>query len=316
MKQKILTVTLNPSIDKTITLENINLNQLNRAIDTRVDPGGKGINVARVLQNLGIEVLATGLIAGDIGKKLLKALDNRGIANDFYTIQGETRTNLKLLDLSNHKITEINEPGVLISENDLNGFRKKYKSLLKQAEIIVLSGSLPPGIPVSFYQECIEIGKKNNKKVILDADGQVFIEGLKAIPFAIKPNLQELEVVAGKQIKNKGQIIEEIKKFISQGIELVIVSMGPEGAIIGNKHQILSVDTWNIDVKGATGAGDSMVAALIYSLQNQYSLPELAKMSVAAGTITASKVGTQICTLNEVIDSIENVKVHQVQIEK
>ena len=311
MKQKILTVTLNPSIDKTISLEKIILNQLNRAIDTRVDPGGKGINVARVLKNLDVEVIATGLIAGDIGKKLIKSLNDQGIENDFYEIEGETRTNLKILDLSNHKITEINEPGFLVTEKDLNGFRKKYKTLLKHAEIVVLSGSLPPGIPINFYHECIQIAKTDGKKVILDADGQVFIEGLNAIPFAIKPNLQELEVVSGRKLENIDQITQEIKKFTKQGIQLVIVSMGPEGAIIANNNHIIKADTWNIDVKGATGSGDSMVAAMIYSLQKHQSLNELAKMSVSAGTITASKVGTQICTLDEVLESIEFVKIHQ-----
>ncbi len=311
MKQKILTVTLNPSIDKTITLEKLLPYQLNRAISTRQDPGGKGINVARVLKNLNMEVLATGLIAGELGKNLLNTLNNTGISNDFYCITGETRTNLKIQDSSNNnKITEINEPGFFVSQIDLDGFRKKYRDLVQQSQIVVLSGSIPPGVPTNFYEECIEVAHHYGKHAILDADGQAFIEGLKAIPFAIKPNLQELEVVAGHKLNSTDQIVQQVKEFLAQGIQIVIVSMGADGAIIGYKNDILKVDAWDIDVKVATGSGDSMVAALIYSIQKGQSLQEIAKMSVAAGTVTASKVGTQICTLDEVLQSKDKVTIH------
>ena len=314
MKDKVLTVTLNPSIDKTVLVEKLKPFKLNRILDTRLDPGGKGINVARVLKNFGVEILATGLIAGENGKKLLIDLDQTGIPVDFYKTSGETRTNLKILDNSNHKITELNERGFFVSEKDLNGFREKYKALLKQAEIVVLSGSLPPGVPKEFYKECIQLAQKNGKKAILDADGKAFIEGVKAAPFAIKPNLQELELITGKKINNVNEIAKEVKLFLEKGIDTVIVSMGPDGAIIGNRDEIYKADTWNIAVEGATGSGDSMVAALAYSLLKNDSLIDIAKMSIAAGTITASKAGTQICTRDEVLQSLDYVDTHKLSV--
>jgi 1-phosphofructokinase len=312
LKGKVLTVTLNPSIDKTILVEKLKPYELNRIVDSRVDPGGKGINVARVLKNFGVDVLATGLIAGDNGKKLLNELDRSGISADFFGIDGETRTNIKVLDLSNQKTTEINEKGFFVTEKDLNGFRTKYKALIQHTDIVVLSGSLPPGVPYEFYKECIQLAKTNEKKVILDADGEAFVEGVQAAPFAIKPNLQELELIIGKKLNNVDEIVAAVKLFLKKGIDIVIVSMGSDGALIGDSDEIYKADTWNVAVKGATGSGDSMVAALAYSIFKNDSLLDIAKMTTAAGTITASKAGTQICELDEVLNSLDCVHIHRI----
>ena len=312
MKEKIFTVTLNPSIDKTISVEKLTPYELNRTISTRLDPGGKGINVARALKNFGVDVLATGLIAGTNGKKLLNNLLEAGITVDFHNIEGETRTNLKILDQSNQEITEINEQGFFVSEKELDGFRKKYKTLLKKTDIVILSGSIPPGVPKDFYFECIQLAKQKGKKVILDADGDAFVEGVQASPFAIKPNLHELELVLGKQLSDTKEIVEAVRLFLDKGIDIVIVSMGAEGAVIGSSTEIYKADTWDIAVQGATGSGDSMVAALAYSLLNDFSLVDMARLTIAAGTITASKAGTQLCTLDEVEKSLDCVHLHKI----
>jgi 1-phosphofructokinase len=312
MKEKIITVTLNPSIDKTILVEKLNPYELNRSINTRLDPGGKGINVARALKNFGVDVLATGLIAGSNGKKLLNELNQAGVSVDFYSIEGETRTNIKILDQSNQEVTEINEPGFFVSESDLNGFRKKFKALLKKTDIVILSGSLPPGVPSTFYFECVQLAKESGKKVVLDADGDAFVEGVQASPFAIKPNLQELGLVMDKKLSDLHEIVEAVRLFLDKGIEIVIVSMGSDGAVIGKEQEIYKVDAWDIAVQGATGSGDSMVAALAYSLLKNNSLVDIAKLTTAAGTITASKAGTQVCTLDEVEKSLNCVELRRI----
>ena len=313
MKEKIITVTLNPSIDKTVFVEKLNPNELNRAEQTRLDPGGKGVNVARALKNFGVDILATGLIAGESGRRLLDYLSRGGVSVDFYEIDGDTRTNLKILDQSNQKITEINEKGFFVSEQDLNGFRNKFIALLEFTDIVVLSGSLPPGVPQNFYYECIQLAKRKGKKVILDADGEAFVAGVQAAPFAIKPNLPELELVIGKKLSTINEIVKAVMYFLDKGIDIVIVSMGADGAVIGNHDEIYKADTWDISVKGATGSGDSMVAALAYSLLHNYPLTDVAKMTIAAGTITASKVGTQVCTLDEVVESLDYVQLHKIR---
>ena len=312
LKGKVLTVTLNPSIDKTILVEKLKPYELNRVVDSRVDPGGKGINVARVLNNFGVDVLATGLIAGDNGIKLLNFMNRAGISADFFRIDGETRTNIKVLDISNQKTTEINEKGFLVSEKELDGFRRKYRALLKHTDIVVLSGSLPPGIPYEFYEESIQLAKKCGKRVILDADGEAFRAGVRAAPFAIKPNLRELEMILGKKVNSLNESVNAVKPFLETGIEIVIVSAGPDGAVIANRNEIYKADTWNIEVKGATGSGDSMVAALAYSIFKNDSLLDIAKMTTAAGTVTASKAGTQICALDEVLNSLDYVHIHKI----
>jgi 1-phosphofructokinase len=312
MKDKVITITLNPSIDKTITVEKLTPYGLNRAISTRMDPGGKGINVARVLKNFGVDVMVSGLIAGDQGKLLKNYLKKSEIYTDFMETSGETRTNLKIIDESVNKTTEINESGFYVSHDDLMTFKRKFQSLLKDASIVVISGSVPPGVPSDFYAECISIAKTEGVKTLLDADGDTLTEGLKAVPYAIKPNIHELELLGGCTFSNIKDIVNAVQKLIEEGIEIAIVSMGPDGAIVANQHDVYKVDSWDVKVKSAVGAGDSMVGALAYSIVRNDSLFDIAKITTAAGTITATKAGTEICTLNEVLSSIKNVVVTKI----
>lgn len=311
MQGKVITVTLNPSIDKTIAVERLIPYGLNRVISTRLDPGGKGINVAKVLKNFDVDVTVCGMIAGSQGELLKNFLKSSGIKADFLQIQGETRTNLKIFDECINKMTEINETGFNVTSEVLNSFRQKFKQSIQGAKIVVLSGSLPPGIPENFYAECIEIAKAEGIKTVLDADATALAEGVKAIPYAIKPNIHELELLSGHPFADRNEILDAVKKLIKTGIEIVIVSMGPDGAIVANRDEAYKVDSWEVAVKSATGAGDSMVGSLVYSILRNDSLYDIAKITTAAGTITASKEGTQICTQNEVLQSLENVTVNK-----
>lgn len=307
--KKIAVIALNPSIDKTIAIEKFNPYGLNRVKDSRLDPGGKGINVARVLKNFGSDLMVSGLIAGENGKRLLQFLKNADIDSDFLQIEGETRTNIKIFDEATNKITEINESGCFIDKAVQKNFIQKFSELLKSVGIVVLSGSLPPGVPADFYAQCIEIAKSQAVKVLLDADGEALQKGIEAIPFAIKPNIHELEVLIGRHCKNNRDIADAAAELIQKGIEIVIVSMGPEGALVADRTDIYKVDSWDIPIKGTVGAGDSMVAALAYSIVKGSSLFDIAKITTAAGTITASKPGTEICAFEEVLNSLDNVTV-------
>lgn len=312
MGGKVVAVTLNPSIDKTISIEKLNPYGLNRVLSSRLDPGGKGINVARVLNNFGADVTVSGLIAGEQGKLLMGFLDEAGINYDFMKINGETRTNLKIIDKSVNKTTEVNETGFFVSEEVLENFKMKFKGILEQTSIVVLSGSLPPGIPSTFYSDCIKLAKSKGVKTLLDADGDALLEGLKAVPYAIKPNIHELELLFGSKFNSKMDVVNAIQKLIQRGTEIVIVSMGPDGAIVADKNEVYKVDSWDIEVKSPIGAGDSMVGSLAYSLLRNDTLFDIAKITTAAGTITASKAGTEICTLKEVLSSLENVTVTKI----
>ncbi len=312
MSGKVVTVTCNPSIDKTITVEKFLPYGLNRVLQTRLDPGGKGINVAKVLKNFGVDVSATGFIAGRQGKLLSDFLFKSGINSEFQEIPGETRTNIKLVDLSVNKTTEINESGCFVEKYALARFQEKFGHLMTQASIVVLSGSLPPGVPTDFYAQCIRVAKENNVKTILDADGESLINGMEEFPFAVKPNIQELEAFCGCRLNGTGDIVSAARELISRGVEIVIVSMGPDGAVVVDKDAAYKTDTWNVRVQSTVGAGDSMVGALAFSILKSDSLYDIAKLTTAAGTVTASKAGTEICTLGEVLDSLLNVNVTKI----
>lgn len=309
MQQDVITVTLNPCIDKTIAIEKLVPYGLNRVVNSRSDPGGKGINVARVLKNFGVGVTVTGLIAGSQGTILKGALKQAQITEDFLEISGETRTNLKIFDESVNKTTEINETGFQVSSQMLTEFQKKFDGLLQKTSMVVLSGSLPPGVPKNFYADCISMAKARGVKALLDADGEALAAGMRAIPYAVKPNKHELEALTGRSFKNREEIVKAAMELIRTGIEVVIISLGANGAVVVNSEDAYLVDSWDIKVKSATAAGDSMVASLAYSILNQGSLFDIAKITTAAGTITASKPGTEICTFDEVQQSLEKVTV-------
>jgi len=309
MSKKVITVTMNPSADKTILLSKLVPYGLNRAKSTRLDPGGKGINVGRVLKSFGVDVTVTGMIAGRQGDALIEQLAAGGIDSDFVKVDGETRTNLKIIDESTNQVTEINEPGFCVSQESATEFLAKLEALSAQAEIVVLSGSLPPGISVDFYAQCTRIAKKQGAKVLLDAEGAILFEGIQAVPFAVKPNRQELGTLFHEDLSSNRQVAEAAKKLIDKGIEIAIASMGPDGAIFVNKNEIYKADSWNISVKSTVGAGDAMVGALAYSILRQDSLHEIARLATAAGTITVSKTGTQFCSFEEVLASAGKVNV-------
>ncbi len=309
MDNRVIAVAMNPSIDKTIVVDKLIPYGLNRARSTRIDLGGKGINVGRILHSFGVNVTITGMMAGRDGEVLLEQLRASGIDFEFLTVEGETRTNYKIIDESVNKVTEINEQGFLTTLENVHLFFERLERLTENAEILVLSGSLPPGVPVDFYANCTEIAKKRGVKVLLDADGVALTEGLKALPYAVKPNLKELGAVFHEQFSNYRQVGEATKKLIDQGIEIVIASMGPDGAVYATENEMYKADSWNIPVKSTVGAGDAMVATLAYCILKRDSLREIARLTTAASTITVSKIGTQFCSYQEVLESAGKVNV-------
>ena len=309
MDKKILTVTLNPCIDKTIIVDGFVYGGLNRAKSIRVDIGGKGINVSKVLHNYGASVLACGMIAGKQGVDVIDYLDNRNILHSFTTTEGELRTNYKIVDSNSRITTEINEPGFHPSPKDVETCIKNIVSMLPSAEIMVLSGSVPAGVDVDVYKRLIEIAKDYDVKVILDADGERLKLGIKALPYAIKPNLFEFEQLVEMKLDSYDKIISAAKKYIDQGIHIVIISMGADGAILVSDREAYLATPFAIDCKSTVGAGDSMVAAMAYCLQQGYDMETMARFAVASGSITASKEGTEVCTLAEVQKALYLIKI-------
>lgn len=300
MEPKIITVTMNPAIDKTIVIDAFQVGQLNRIKSTREDPGGKGINVSKAIATYGIRQVALGLLAGYNGKKLLNMLNQYHFQHDFTFVSGETRTNLKVLDITTRSITELNETGYLVQADDLNDFYIKLEKYLLKSEIMILSGSLPLSIPDYFYSTCIQMATRFNTRVILDADGAALREGIQAGPFAIKPNIYELERFTGKVLDTWDKIRIETVHLEKLGIKLIVISMGDQGAVFHYQGKTWHALPLPVEVKSTVGAGDAMVAALAYCIYKNLSAEDTVKISTAAGCLTAAKEGTEMAEWSEI----------------
>lgn len=309
MKDCVLTVTLNPALDKTVSLDSFEVGGLNRVKELRVDPGGKGINVAKVLQHFAEPVIATGLAGGHSGSQLLGHLDELNINQKFIEVSSETRTNLKIVDLEKKLTTEINEKGAEVTEEETQSFLEIFDRCLDQATVLVLGGSLSPGLPRDIYKALIELAAKKNVKTILDADGEALIHGLKAHPFAIKPNIHELEQLLQRKLESDEAIVDAARELMKEGIEWVVVSMGGDGSIFINSDEVVRARPFPITPQSTVGAGDSMVAAISSCILHGRSLEETARWATAAGSITASKPGTEVCSLDEVVAHLNEVQI-------
>jgi len=310
-EKMILTLTLNPAVDKTITISGFTINEVNRVEDVRLDPGGKGINVSKTIKALGHESTALGLLAGEAGRYIESALSQLNIAHQFMMIQGETRTNTKIVDPLRNTNTDINEKGPAIDQKTLDQKKKLIYSILKPGDILVLSGSVPQGVPESIYQELIDWANNNDVKVILDADGPLLREGIKAKPYMVKPNLRELERLFQVPVNSVATAIPLGRRLIQQGISHVIISLGGDGALLIDTEKVLYATGLVVDVISTVGAGDAMVAALAVALDQGKTLEEAARLAVATSAASVMTGGTQPGNLETIKDLQAYVQVKE-----
>ena len=289
----IITVTLNPALDKTIEIDEFKIGSVNRIVSTRVDAGGKGINVSKVIKELQQESLALGFLGGSSGNHIKSYLDDLNINNDFILVKGETRTNIKIIDRVNNKHTDINENGPSLVLEDITRIKEKIMKYCKQDSLVVLSGSVPSEVQGDIYSEIIKDIKSKGGKVILDADGELLIAGIKAGPYMVKPNIEELEKAFGISIDNQAEVIEVAKKILAYGVKYVVISQGSEGSIFVSNDEVAKVPGIKVEVKSTVGAGDSMVAALAIAVEQDYSFEEAIKLACATSTANVMTEGTQ-----------------------
>ena len=212
----IYTVTLNPALDKTVEIPNLTIDGVNRISSMRTDPGGKGINVSKVIQKLGGTSIATGILGGETGHSIEGALKEAGLNSFFHYVEGETRTNLKIIDTVSHTNTDINEPGVTVSEEILSKLLSDLSDRIQEGDIVVLSGSIPKGAPENTYYVWTKACRKLGAKVILDADGELFRDGIQASPYLIKPNHHELSAFAGKELITPTEIAQAARSLMKE----------------------------------------------------------------------------------------------------
>ncbi len=273
----ILTVTFNPAIDKTAEVDELIPGGLNRLRNVMQDAGGKGINVSKTIYALQGKSVATGFLAGSAGEYIRKVLNGLAIDNDFVWVEGMTRTNLKVLD-HEMELTELNEAGPVITETEIKQLKDKILSLLHPNDFVVLSGNVSAQVRKDIYRELIELVKQQGARVILDADGELFAQGIQAKPYVIKPNKYELATYFGvSQDCSNEEMISLAKTLLNEECRLVVVSMGKQGSIFLSHEGIYQAEALHIQAHSSVGAGDAMVAAIAYALEQDTPLGTAAR---------------------------------------
>ena len=310
----IYTVTLNPALDKTVEIPSFAADSVNRITTMRTDPGGKGINVSKVISKLGGQSIATGILGGDTGLAIQSALKTMGLKTSFRFTEGETRTNLKVIDPVNHTNTDINEPGVTVSEEILNGLLAQLTAGLEKGDIVVLSGSLPKGSPRDTYYTWTGACKKAGAKVILDADGELLEAGLKASPSLIKPNNHELSQLLGETLATPEELNKAARRLMEEhGIAKVVVSMGGKGALYVTQDETIYAEGLKVPVGSTVGAGDSVVAALAVAEESGMGLEETVRLSTATGGANVMCSGTQAAEYEVIQELLPKVVFQKIQ---
>ncbi len=307
----ISTVTLNVSIDKAYKIKgSVESGKVIRVLECNNTAGGKGLNVSRVISICGEEILATGFVGGHSGALVEELLEKDNIKNQFTHVKSETRNCINILD-ENNVSTEFLEKGFPVSENELKKFIDDFDKIIDNSNIITISGSVPQGVPTDIYYKLIKMIKSKNKKVILDASGELLKEGIKALPTMIKPNSEEMENLLGISINNRDEVINSAIKLYESGIELVVVSLGKDGALLVCKDGIYHGKPPKIDVINTVGCGDSMVAAFAVAMERGYSNMESLKYAVSISAANAMTFSTGNINLEDVDNIFENVTIEK-----
>lgn len=289
----IVTVTINPAIDKTAEIGAIHPRALNRLTKVEKDVGGKGINVSKAIAALGGSSVACGFLAGSTGRLIEELLRERGITPDFIRVSGETRTNLKLVEPGGY-LTEINEQGPTVTEGELEALRNKLVSCASPETVFVLAGSRCPGVPEDIYRQLILAVKEKGSRVFLDADGPLFAKALEACPDVVKPNSFELAQYFGLEGEpSREEIVALGRRLVEKGVKLVCVSMGGEGACFFTEEGAWYAPSLPVEVRSTVGAGDTMAAALCYGLDQGMALEDCLRLALAASAGAVTTAGTK-----------------------
>lgn len=289
----IYTVTLNPAIDKTVEIPGFTAGKVNRVQSIRIDPGGKGINVAKCLANLGQKSVSAMLLGGNSGNTIQELLTRQGLETLVVPVSGETRTNLKIIDSTGHTNTDINEPGPAVAESTLTRLRDEIGSRIRPGDTVILSGSLPKGADAATYRQWCGYFQSLGAQIYLDADGEAMAQGIQAVPYLIKPNDEELSRLLGKPMDSLDALLQAGRTLLDSGIREVVISLGSKGALFLNGEGASLAEALTVPVRSTVGAGDSMVAAMAYGKENGLPRQQQLRLAVAMGAASVMCDGTQ-----------------------
>jgi 1-phosphofructokinase family hexose kinase len=301
------TLTLNPAVDLELQVESFDLNSVSRAVASRFDAGGKGFNVSRMLAHLNVENTALGFVGGHNGARLQAELNRQGVETSFCQIAGETRTNVSLVRAGSSDHYKVNEAGPTISPLELADLFEQVDRVAEPGDWWVLAGSVPPGVQSSVYADLIRLLQTKGAKVMLDGSGDALKLGCKAQPDLIKPNLEEAVELLGLPDDHGLELKEVCEQLIQLGPKQVVISLGKDGACCFDGMALTTLASPEIIEKNPIGAGDSLVAGLVWGLSSGEGLSTALKKGIACGAATASQEGTELGRLSQVTELLEQL---------
>jgi len=285
----ILTVSLNAAVDVAYQVDNFQVNQINIVRELTRIAGGKANNVARVLASLGQQVMATGFAGGTSGKFIQENLRSQGIAVDYESFSnGENRTCTAIVDQVGRTLTEVREQGPTLTAAAAEGFLDRFRRLVQRAEMVIISGSLPPGIPVDFYGRLVtEAYRITQARTILDATGPALSQALSANPYLVKPNLEELEGWARTELNDEAAILDAARRLQEAGPLVVAVSLGAEGLLVVAPEGSWRATPPKVEAVNTVGSGDSLLAGFAAGVMDDLAAEDVLRLAVACGTANA-----------------------------
>lgn len=307
----ILTVTLNAAIDKRYVVEEFKVGEVNRVKECAYVPGGKGLNVSKPAAVAGAEVVATGFVGGHAGNYIEASLKDYHVKSAFYHLESESRSCINIWDEKNCVQTEFLEPGFTVTESEFQGFVEEFKELVKQADVVAMSGSVPKGLDGTAYQKLVKVVKDAGKKVILDTSGKLLEMGIEACPTMIKPNIDEIRMLTGKECNEIGEIVEAAKEIHARGVEVVAVSLGADGSLAVSDEGVFRAIVPRIDAVNTVGCGDSMIAGFALGFAEGLGIEETLRKASAISAAAALREETGYFVMEDMERLYPQIKIEK-----
>jgi 1-phosphofructokinase family hexose kinase len=308
----ILTLTINPAIDRTIISDRLAFEDRGYILTRGEAAGGRGINASLVIHAFGGKTLALLTSGGGIGERMERSLAEMGFPFEVVRVQAEGRANLTISDKQGLTI-KLNEIGLPLEAKEINAVRDLVDARLKKAHWLMICGSTQPGVPPHFYSEIIALAKSRGVRTLLDTDGDALNHGLEAKPSVISPNQQEAERLLGRAIITRSQSLEAVKRIHDMGAEAVILSLGSRGALAASPEGILEALPPRVEALCPIGAGDALAAAFVWAMEKKKPFADALRWAVAAGTATAALPGMSFPTLDQTRAIYKQVEVRPVR---
>ena len=310
----IITLTPNPSVDRTLHVPQLRFNEVLRAHDVRVDWGGKGFNVSRALRILNEETLALAWVGGGTGRMMQHGLNQLGIKTDFVWVEEETRINTVAQEDSGEWYIRLNEPGPHIPEDAIQSLLAKAEAYASKKDIWVAAGSLPQDVPADFYTQLIHLLKNKGVRVFFDANGEALRAGLSDPPFLVNPDISETEDFVGFSIHNYDDAKRAVLPFLRLGVEYVALSIDGLGLLLASQQEMMLATPPKVSIRNVTGAGDALMAGMAYGFAREMDLREIARLGAAFSAVAVATASLASVKNSDVEAMLPRVEVRTVNV--